>query len=86
MPILVLAQLAKKNPVWAPNEYARTGIRHDPYQYWHYMLRTSTGRHKTMPILVLTQLAKEKYQYGHQMCMPVLVLDMLRTSTGISEQ
>ncbi len=35
MPILVLARLAKeKIPVWAPNFYARTGIKHAPYQYW----------------------------------------------------
>jgi hypothetical protein len=31
---------------------------------------------------VLARLAKKKYQYGHQICMPVLVLNMLRTSTG----
>jgi hypothetical protein len=32
----------------------------DLYQYWHYMIHTSTGRHTKIPILVLARVTKEK--------------------------
>ncbi len=32
----------------------------DPFQYWHYMINTSTGRHTPMPVLVLARVAERK--------------------------
>ena len=32
----------------------------DPYRYWHYLINTSTGRHKKMPVLVLARVTKGK--------------------------
>jgi hypothetical protein len=57
----------------------------DPYQYWHYMIHTSTGRHTKMPVLVLARVAKRKIplwastEYAHtgisNRTVPVLALN-----------
>ncbi len=52
------------------------------YTSYNELLGSCQADIKKCPYWYWHDWQKEKYQYGHRMCMPILVLDMLCTSTG----